>query len=186
MKTICGLSGVESISFDAKDQTLTVVGDIDPVKAVGKLMKLCRTEIISVGPAKGPEPKKEEPKKEEPKKEEPKKEEPPLRYPYPLDRGEGPGSVHSVCGEHSECNGMAGSLAHICKTWRRCEHAYSRGGKKFGFVRFEKKLDAERVIERLNGFTSYGFRLTVKMAKYEGKKGGGRNPGKVVRQVKSG
>ncbi|KAL4360548.1 hypothetical protein GQ457_04G013200 [Hibiscus cannabinus] len=89
MKAICGLSGVESISFDAKDQTLTVIGDIDPVKAVGKLLKLCRTEIVSVGPAKGPEPKKEEPKKEEPKKEEPKKEEPkkeepPLSYPYPL------------------------------------------------------------------------------------------------------
>ncbi|KAK8513248.1 hypothetical protein V6N12_037738 [Hibiscus sabdariffa] len=180
MKTICGLSGVESISFDAKDQTLTVVGDIDPVKAVGKLMKLCRTEIISVGPAKGPEPKKEEPKKEEPKKEEP-----PLRYPYPLvyqPQTQMAAHNYSSVPEYYSY----GSLAHICKTWRRCEHAYSRGGKKFGFVRFEKKLDAERVIERLNGFTSYGFRLTVKMAKYEGKKGGGRNPGKVVRQVKSG
>ncbi|KAK8686578.1 hypothetical protein V6N13_125602 [Hibiscus sabdariffa] len=102
MKRVCSLSGVESVSFDAKDQTLTVVGDIDPVKAVGKLKKLCRTEIVSVGPANEPEKKKEEPKKEEPKKEEPKKEEPkkeepkkeepkkeepeaPLAYPYPLE-----------------------------------------------------------------------------------------------------
>ena len=57
-----------------KDQKLTVIGDIDPVHIVAKLRKLCCTEIISVGPAKEPEKKKEEPKKEEPKKqEEPKK-----------------------------------------------------------------------------------------------------------------
>ncbi|KAK8662666.1 hypothetical protein V6N13_024557 [Hibiscus sabdariffa] len=31
-------------------------------------------------------------------------------------------------------------------------------------------MDAKRVIERLNGFTIYGFRLTVKMARYEGKR----------------
>ncbi|KAK9045185.1 hypothetical protein V6N11_059074 [Hibiscus sabdariffa] len=87
MKTVSGLSGVESVSFDSKDQKLTVIGDIDPVKAVRKLKKLCHTEIVSVGPAKEPEKKKEEPKKEEPKKaEESKKDAPkaPLVYPYPL------------------------------------------------------------------------------------------------------
>ncbi|KAK8576574.1 hypothetical protein V6N13_032494 [Hibiscus sabdariffa] len=72
MKTVSGLSGVESVSFDSKDQKMTVIGDIDPVKAVAKLKKLCRTEIVSVGPAKEPEKKKEEPKKEEPKKDTPK------------------------------------------------------------------------------------------------------------------
>ncbi|XWS50448.1 hypothetical protein CRYUN_Cryun12cG0088700 [Craigia yunnanensis] len=67
MKTASGLLGVDSVSMD-KDQKLTVTGDIDPVEAVRKLRKLCRTEIVSVGPAKEPEKKKEEQKKEEPKK----------------------------------------------------------------------------------------------------------------------
>ncbi|KAL4363637.1 hypothetical protein GQ457_04G013210 [Hibiscus cannabinus] len=87
MKTVSGLSGVESVSFDSKDQKLTVIGDIDPVKAVRKLKKLCHTEIVSVGPAKEPEKKKEEPKKEEPKKAEESKKDAPkasLVYPYPL------------------------------------------------------------------------------------------------------
>ncbi|KAK8658948.1 hypothetical protein V6N13_029167 [Hibiscus sabdariffa] len=51
----------------------------------------------------------------------------------------------------------------------------SRGGKKIGFVCFEKKLDAMRVIERLHGFILYLFRLMVKMARYEGRRGGGSN-----------
>ncbi|GMI75546.1 hypothetical protein HRI_001223900 [Hibiscus trionum] len=92
MKTASGLSGIESVSFDTKDQKLTLIGDIDPVKAVSKLRKLCHTEIVSVGPAKEPEKKKEEPKKEEPKKADPKKAEEskkdapkaPLAYTYPL------------------------------------------------------------------------------------------------------
>ncbi|GMI99635.1 hypothetical protein like AT5G52760 [Hibiscus trionum] len=78
MKTASGISGVESVAMD-KDQKLTVTGDIDPVKAVRKLRKLCHTEIVSVGPAKEPEKKKEEPKKDE-KKDEPKKE---VIVPYP-------------------------------------------------------------------------------------------------------
>ncbi|KAK8643911.1 hypothetical protein V6N13_013188 [Hibiscus sabdariffa] len=40
----------------------------------------------------------------------------------------------------------------------------SRGGKRFGFVRFRCKTDAMRTMERLNGFSVYGFRLTVKLA----------------------
>ncbi|XP_044504465.1 heavy metal-associated isoprenylated plant protein 39-like [Mangifera indica] len=68
MKTVSGLSGVESIAMDMKDKKLTVIGDIDPVSIVSKLRKLCQTEIVSVGPAKEPEKKKEEPKKEEQKK----------------------------------------------------------------------------------------------------------------------
>ncbi|KAK9291678.1 hypothetical protein L1049_019627 [Liquidambar formosana] len=66
MRTVSGISGVESISMETKDQKLTVTGDIDPVLIVRKLRKLCGTEIVSVGPAK--EEKKEEPKKVEPKK----------------------------------------------------------------------------------------------------------------------
>lgn len=66
-------SGVESVSVDMKDQKMTLIGDIDAVKVVGKLRKLCHAEMVSVGPAK--EEKKEEPKKEE-KKEEAKKKDP--------------------------------------------------------------------------------------------------------------
>ncbi|XP_044467258.1 heavy metal-associated isoprenylated plant protein 39-like [Mangifera indica] len=73
MKTVSGLPGVESIAMDTKDHKLTVIGNIDPVCIVSKLRKLCHTEIVSVGPAKEPEKKKEEPKKQEPKKDEPKK-----------------------------------------------------------------------------------------------------------------
>ncbi|XP_039046488.1 heavy metal-associated isoprenylated plant protein 12-like [Hibiscus syriacus] len=85
MKTASGISGVESVSMD-KDHKLTVTGDIDPVAAVRKLRKLCHTEIVSVGPAKEPEKKKEEPekKKEEPKKDEKKDEKAHINQPpYP-------------------------------------------------------------------------------------------------------
>lgn len=75
MKTVSGLSGVESIAMDPKDKKLTVTGDIDPVKLVAKLRKFCGTEIVSVGPAKEPEKKKEEPKKDEGKKGDDKKKE---------------------------------------------------------------------------------------------------------------
>ncbi|KAJ1404392.1 Heavy metal-associated domain, HMA [Sesbania bispinosa] len=71
MKAVSGRSGVESVSVDMKDQKMTLIGDIDPVRVVGKLRKLCHAEILSVGPAK--EEKKEEPKKEEKKPEEKKK-----------------------------------------------------------------------------------------------------------------
>ncbi|XP_011015693.1 PREDICTED: putative late blight resistance protein homolog R1B-12 [Populus euphratica] len=68
MKTVSRLPGVHSISMEMKEQKLTVIGDIDPVHIVAKLRKLCCTEIVTVGPAKEPEKKKEVPKKEEPKK----------------------------------------------------------------------------------------------------------------------
>ncbi|PIA34287.1 hypothetical protein AQUCO_03800108v1 [Aquilegia coerulea] len=60
--------------MDMKDKKLTVIGDIDPVNVVSKLRKFWHTEIVSVGPAKEPEKKKEEPKKDEPKKDVAKKE----------------------------------------------------------------------------------------------------------------
>ncbi|RZC57171.1 hypothetical protein C5167_004470 [Papaver somniferum] len=68
MKSVSGISGVESVSVDMKEKKLTVIGDVDPIDIVSKLRKLCHTTIVSVGPAKEPEKKKEEPKKEEPKK----------------------------------------------------------------------------------------------------------------------
>ncbi|KAI9124893.1 hypothetical protein K1719_004220 [Acacia pycnantha] len=77
MKAVAGIAGVDLVSVNMKEKTLTFIGNMDLLKAVGKVKKLCRTEIESVGPAeeakKKEEPKKE-PKKEEAKKEEPKKE----------------------------------------------------------------------------------------------------------------
>ncbi|KAG4984143.1 hypothetical protein JHK82_028980 [Glycine max] len=66
MKVVSNLSGVESVSVDMKEQKLTLIGDIDPVVAVGKLRKLCHTDIVSVGPAK--EENKGKNNKEEKKK----------------------------------------------------------------------------------------------------------------------
>ncbi|RHN45607.1 putative heavy metal-associated domain, HMA [Medicago truncatula] len=57
MKTVSSLSGVESISIDSKEKKLTLSGDIDPIKAVCELRKLCQTEVVSIGPLK--EEKKE-------------------------------------------------------------------------------------------------------------------------------
>ncbi|KAK8696496.1 hypothetical protein V6N13_001635 [Hibiscus sabdariffa] len=42
----------------------------------------------------------------------------------------------------------------------------NRAGKRFGFVRFPNRQDAERAIERLNGFNLYGSRLSVSVARY--------------------
>ncbi|KEH15395.1 putative heavy metal-associated domain, HMA [Medicago truncatula] len=52
MKTASSLPGVESVAIDSKEKKLTLSGDIDPVKAVCKLRKLCQTEIVSIGPLK--------------------------------------------------------------------------------------------------------------------------------------
>ncbi|KAI3899063.1 hypothetical protein MKW92_051592 [Papaver armeniacum] len=62
MKSVSGLSGVDSLSIDMKDKKLTVIGDVDVVLIVSKLRRHCHASIISVGPAKEPEKKKEEPK----------------------------------------------------------------------------------------------------------------------------
>lgn len=60
--------------MDMKERKLTVVGEIDPVIVVGKLRKNWpSTHILSVGPAKEPEKKKEDGKKEDGKKEDGKK-----------------------------------------------------------------------------------------------------------------
>lgn len=68
MKIVSGLSGVDSVSIDMKDKKMTVIGGIDPVCIVAKLRKLCHTEIVTVGPAKEPEKKKDDPPKGDQKK----------------------------------------------------------------------------------------------------------------------
>ncbi|KAL1313676.1 hypothetical protein HN51_040271 [Arachis hypogaea] len=66
MKTVSGISGVESVSVDMKEKKMSLIGEIDPVHVVGKLRKWCHTEILSVGPAKKEEAKKpKENKKQE-------------------------------------------------------------------------------------------------------------------------
>ncbi|CAA0824656.1 Copper transport protein family [Striga hermonthica] len=67
MKTVSGLSGVQSITIDTNVKRLTVTGDVDPVDVVEKLRKLCHTELESVGQAKEPEKEKEKPKTEDEK-----------------------------------------------------------------------------------------------------------------------
>lgn len=39
---------------------------------------------------------------------------------------------------------------------------------RFGFIRFESMADAKRIIERLNGFRSFGFRIGVNLAQIWG------------------
>ncbi|XP_016446988.1 heavy metal-associated isoprenylated plant protein 39 [Nicotiana tabacum] len=58
MKAVSTLSGIENLSIDMKEKKLTVVGDIDPVEVVRKLKKTWHPEILTVGPAKEPEKKK--------------------------------------------------------------------------------------------------------------------------------
>lgn len=55
-----------------KDKKLTVISDVDPIALVNKLKKLCHTELLTVGPAKEPEKKKDD-KKEDGKKDDDKK-----------------------------------------------------------------------------------------------------------------
>ncbi|XP_028782983.1 heavy metal-associated isoprenylated plant protein 39-like [Neltuma alba] len=78
MKMVSSLIGIDSIAMDMKEKKLTVVGDIDPVEVARKLRKVWRTEILTVGPAKEPEKKKEEGKKDDGKnkKEDDKKKDP--------------------------------------------------------------------------------------------------------------
>ncbi|KAJ0805832.1 putative heavy metal-associated domain, HMA, heavy metal-associated domain superfamily [Helianthus annuus] len=56
LKAVSGLSGIESLAMDMKEQKLTVIGDVDPVDIVGKLKKW-HTNILTVGPAKEPDKK---------------------------------------------------------------------------------------------------------------------------------
>ncbi|KAK8475368.1 hypothetical protein V6N13_019904 [Hibiscus sabdariffa] len=39
-------------------------------------------------------------------------------------------------------------------------------GQRFGFVRFSNQRDADRAIERLNGFHLYGFKVRVTVARF--------------------
>ncbi|KAK9072901.1 hypothetical protein SSX86_009336 [Deinandra increscens subsp. villosa] len=75
LKAVSGVSGIESLAIDLKDQKLTIIGEMNPLIVVGKLDKKWRPEILVVGPAKEPEKKPEEKKPEEKKPEEKKADE---------------------------------------------------------------------------------------------------------------
>ncbi|GLJ20132.1 hypothetical protein SUGI_0365480 [Cryptomeria japonica] len=67
MMTAAKFQGVDSIEADGSKNTLTVVGEVDPVKIINKMRK-CKNieaEIISVGPAIKIKEKKKEDKVEE-------------------------------------------------------------------------------------------------------------------------
>ncbi|KAH1098821.1 hypothetical protein J1N35_015742 [Gossypium stocksii] len=45
-----------------------------------------------------------------------------------------------------------------------------RNGKRFGFMRYTNERDAQKAINRLNGFSLLGKRIGVKIARYNGKR----------------
>ncbi|KAI3886157.1 hypothetical protein MKW92_051763 [Papaver armeniacum] len=59
LKSVSGLEGVNSVSIDMEAKKITVIGDVDPVMIVCKLRKICFADIVSVGPNKEPEKKKD-------------------------------------------------------------------------------------------------------------------------------
>ncbi|KAK8662392.1 hypothetical protein V6N13_091970 [Hibiscus sabdariffa] len=62
----------------------------------------------------------------------------------------------------------------------------NKAGKKFGFVRFSNKIDAERAIERLNGFKLYGSRLLVSKARFKARSSYWRKINKDTEHLKDG
>ncbi|KAL4341102.1 hypothetical protein GQ457_08G032890 [Hibiscus cannabinus] len=55
-----------------------------------------------------------------------------------------------------------GDIIEAYSAWK-----LSRSGRKFGFVRFKSRDDATRTIDILNGFTLYGFRLSLSEEKFK-------------------
>ncbi|CAH2044486.1 unnamed protein product [Thlaspi arvense] len=60
MQTVAELEGVNSVALDEEKSLLTVVGTMDPICVVAQLRKIKQKPVVvSVGPPKPPEPKKE-------------------------------------------------------------------------------------------------------------------------------
>ncbi|KAF7019376.1 hypothetical protein CFC21_060840 [Triticum aestivum] len=60
IKAVSALCGIDEIAVDMKEDKMTVVGTVDPVHVVGKLRRrFCAVQVVSVGPAKDEEKKKE-------------------------------------------------------------------------------------------------------------------------------
>ncbi|KAK8568573.1 hypothetical protein V6N13_106485 [Hibiscus sabdariffa] len=70
-------------------------------------------------------------------------------------------------------------LWHLFARHGEVTHAFiarklSRGIKRFGFVDFKCAADANRAVERLNSFSVYGFKLSVKIANQKIQKSSGK------------
>ncbi|KAJ9550780.1 hypothetical protein OSB04_014825 [Centaurea solstitialis] len=61
LHAVSSFLGVESLAMDMNAKKLTVIGDIDPVAVVKILRKRWHTEIVTVGPSKEDDKKKNEP-----------------------------------------------------------------------------------------------------------------------------
>ncbi|PON74473.1 Heavy metal-associated domain containing protein [Parasponia andersonii] len=58
LKAVTKLSGINQVAVDAEKETVTVVGDVDPVMIVKQIKKTGKcADIISVGPPEPVEPK---------------------------------------------------------------------------------------------------------------------------------
>ncbi|KAK8717342.1 hypothetical protein V6N13_044613 [Hibiscus sabdariffa] len=78
-----------------------------------------------------------------------------------------PSGTFVLAGNRSGCNGKG--LWHLFSRHGEVVATFiarklSRGGKRFGFVRFKDEVDAGRAMERLNDFEVYGYRIIVKPA----------------------
>ncbi|KAL5551716.1 hypothetical protein UlMin_001892 [Ulmus minor] len=52
MEAVAGISGVNSIAADMKEQRLTIIGEMDAIAVAKKLKKIGKIDIESVGPIK--------------------------------------------------------------------------------------------------------------------------------------
>ncbi|CAD5196948.1 unnamed protein product [Musa acuminata subsp. malaccensis] len=60
MKDVCGFEEIDFIGMDMKEKKMTVIGSVNPLKVLIKLRKFWPADIVSLGPVKAEEAKKEE------------------------------------------------------------------------------------------------------------------------------
>lgn len=73
MKTLAKIQGVVSVAVEEKDNKITVIGDVDPVRLTDSLRKFGFADLVSVGPSKEPEKKPDPVKNPQPEKKQPEK-----------------------------------------------------------------------------------------------------------------
>lgn len=71
MHSVTKIDGIDSLSIDMKERTLTVIGDADPVCVTNLLRRKFRcAKLISAGPVPPPEKKRREKGRKEKRREE--------------------------------------------------------------------------------------------------------------------
>ncbi|KAL9673767.1 hypothetical protein QQ045_030029 [Rhodiola kirilowii] len=134
-----------------KERKMTIIGTVDPTKVVSKLRKYWTTELLTVGPAKEPEPEK---KKDEPKKEEAKKEEGGGSDKKPADdQAKKEGGDQEKKPEEAKKEGESGEGKKEGEAKTNVEAA--GGGEK---KEEEKKLDP--VLEMVRAYRAYNPHMT--------------------------